>query len=978
MRAVKVDGRDFRFRWRAAVTAVVMILGLVQLRDAEAAVFVVNSTADPATGSAALCAAGNAGTCTLRDAIAAAAAAGGNDVITFSVGANQTITLTSVKTLTLNSNVMIDASDSPNLAIDGNSQTRVFVINNGVTASMQGLSVRHGHTSVFLNGYNGGGIVNNGTLVLTACVVSGNGADDGGGGIFNTGSLTLEETVVSGNTSGARGGGIWHEGGNLTLIRSTVSANASSQGAGIYSQSPLSIQGSSITDNAASTFTGAIFAEFTLTIVNSTISGNSAATYGGIYSTASGLFVNVTLAGNSGATAADYADFNDGKVTLKNTIVGDCKITSSAATPVTDGGGNLDGGSGCLGAVPAQVTSHSNATLNLGPLQDNGGPTLTRLPGPGSAALEGGVDGTCIDPSTTNNFDQRGTRRPQQLHCDVGAVEVVVPCYVNASATGLYNGTSWTDAYKSLQSALTDIACTETWVAKGTYKPTTGNTRTSTFNVRPFGVLRGGFAGNETTTAGRDFIANASVLSGDIGIPNNAADNSYHVVTIDGTTAAGDVGPDTILDGFTIIRGHAADDPANNSGGGLACLGSGHDCSPVLENLTFIGNSASYGGGLYHDGTYGTSNPKLSNVRFSGNSAVFDGGAIYSWGAHGIASPVVTNATFDGNTAAEFGGALFLDGTAGASSGTWSNAVFTNNTAVGMGGAICNWGVTAGDSSPALNGVTFAGNSGEDGGAIANHGLGGKSSPTLTDVTFAANTATQRGGAMFSDGSAAGVSNPTLQGVTFAANTANNGGALYNFGQAGQSNVTLTNVTLSFNIATSSGGGMFNDGANGVSQASLDGVTFYGNDGGQSGGAIVNSGVGGNGNPTLTNVILWNDKALANPEISNNTTVPAIDHSIVKGSHGSGGAWDATLGTDGGGNLDVDPLLGALQYNGGPTVTMMPGFSFGLNAGSNNTCPSTDQRGVPRPQPAGGNCDIGSVERRAFEDNIFNSRFEVF
>lgn len=55
-------------------------------------------------------------------------------------------------------------------------------------------------------------------------------------------------------------------------------------------------------------------------------------------------------------------------------------------------------------------------------------------------------------------------------------------CYVNDDATGANTGASWTNAYTSLQSALADT-CTEIWVAAGTYKPTTGTSRTATFQL---------------------------------------------------------------------------------------------------------------------------------------------------------------------------------------------------------------------------------------------------------------------------------------------------------------------------------------------------------------------------------------------------------------------------------------------------------------------------------------------------------------
>jgi hypothetical protein len=64
---------------------------------------------------------------------------------------------------------------------------------------------------------------------------------------------------------------------------------------------------------------------------------------------------------------------------------------------------------------------------------------------------------------------------------------------------------------------------------------------------------------------------------------------------------------------------------------------------------------------------------------------------------------------------------------------------------------------------------------------------------------------------------------------------------------------------------------------------------------------------------------------------------------------------------DAGAKQNTDPLLGALQNNGGETDTLalQPG-SPSIDAGTNDGCPATDQRGVSRPQ--GSACDIGAFE----------------
>src|SRR5262249_3328761 len=154
-------------------------------------------------------------------------------------------------------------------------------------------------------------------------------------------------------------------------------------------------------------------------------------------------------------------------------------------------------------------------------------------------------------------------------------------CYVKGDASGADDGSNWADAYTDLQSALAEHACDQVWVARGVYKPVTyvdGSSRAFSFNVRPGLRVYGGVAGLGSQ---RDAAVYHTVLSGDIDnnesgaglspastdlIPPNA-NNSYHVVVIDGTTAAGPVGAGTIVDGFTITGGNA-NGPGPDSHGG--------------------------------------------------------------------------------------------------------------------------------------------------------------------------------------------------------------------------------------------------------------------------------------------------------------------------------------------------------------------------------------------------------------------------
>ena len=203
-------------------------------------------------------------------------------------------------------------------------------------------------------------------------------------------------------------------------------------------------------------------------------------------------------------------------------------------------------------------------------------------------------------------------------------------CYVKRNASGANAGTSWTDAYTHLQSALGASPCTEIWVAAGTYKPTGGTDRNVTFQLKNGVAVYGGFAGTETTRTQRDPAVNATTLSGDIGAAGNS-DNSYHVVT--GVTGA-------TLDGFTITAGNANGNYPNDYGGGMY----NESSNPTLTNVTFSGNSAGgSGGGLSNY----LSSPMLSNVIFNGNTANYGGGGMFNSASH----PTLTNVTFSGNSA---------------------------------------------------------------------------------------------------------------------------------------------------------------------------------------------------------------------------------------------------------------------------------------------------------------------------------------
>ena len=464
--------------------------------------------------------------------------------------------------------------------------------------------------------------------------------------------------------------------------------------------------------------------------------------------------------------------------------------------------------------------------------------------------------------------------------------------YVDADAAGANDGSSWSDAFTDLQSALAMATSTDQiWVAAGTYLPATVLNRSLSFRITGSQnglALYGGFAGTEMTLGERDLSAgNETILSGDIGMPSDSTDNSYHVVYLDATTG-GSIKTATVIDGFTITAGNA-NDPNSTSrldrdGGGLLCngSGSGNVCNPSLGNLTFTNNTAaSHGGGMVSYAAFtGESSPSFTDVVFINNFAN-NGGALFNDARDGgISSPTLTGVTFTDNATPDTvvfgGGAIFnFASGGGVSSPIFTDVIFTGNTARG-GGAVFNDARSASRCNPTFTDVTFDSNiaSGNavllpslgrfGGGALTNYTEGGESSPVFINVTFVNNSAAVSGGAIYSESRSGGVSSPTFTNVTFVGNAADQlGGAMYNYASSGASSPTLTNVTFDGNTAAD-GGAIFNDARNGsASSPSLNDVVFVNNSASSSGGAMFNESrnSGGTSSPTLTRVTFASNTA---------------------------------------------------------------------------------------------------------------------
>ena len=283
----------------------------------------------------------------------------------------------------------------------------------------------------------GGGIDNGGgTLTATHNTFSGNGAFLGGGAIATTGgTLTATDDTFSGNNGNVTGGAIYDSySWTVTATNDTFSTNSAYLGGAIELDDccTLTATGDNFSGNSAFDGGGIYVGGYrnsgaTLTATDDTFSGNSATSGGGGINDGSdyGLGGSVTVADdtfaeNNAAAAGAIVGGELGTTVFGSIVVGEC------LGRITDRGFNLDYGDAGANTCGFSATAGDVVEQDpqLGPLQENGGPTETMAITPASPAFHKIPDGLC--PAV----DQRGVSRPQPSSsstCDIGAFEVVVP-----------------------------------------------------------------------------------------------------------------------------------------------------------------------------------------------------------------------------------------------------------------------------------------------------------------------------------------------------------------------------------------------------------------------------------------------------------------------------------------------------------------------------------------------------------------------
>jgi hypothetical protein len=580
----------------------------------------------------------------------------------------------------------------------GDNSHHVLVAKDVYVPAFDGFTITGGNASESAQDTYGGGLnVRTSTIHLTHCRIVGNRAEYGGGLAsrcngygYGSSSLYLKNCIIADNTSSGDGGGLWITHADLSAINCVLTGNtATSAGGALYAANQASA-----------------------TLTNCTVSANQAGYYPALYAAQGGASIRLhncivwesNSAAMSGAITASYSCLDDDSIDGTQNIAsnplfvdaegGDFRL--QPRSPAIDAGSNeavllpydLDDNNRFVDAPAVADTGNGTAPIvDMGayewspsPLDSDGDGVDDADDGcpSNSSKTEVGVCGcgtpdVCpSDDSSCEDCNENG--RPDQCDIAIGASldanangqpDECEPTpstrrYVDWRSTG-GNGQSWSTAYTNPQTALAEATAnpgsvSEIWVATGVYKPP-GNVgdRTRAFTLVDGVSMFGGFAGNETALARRDFRTNRTVLSGDLtGNDEGAAtvtnptlaDNSYHVVFAHNASGA-------VLDGFTITGGNADSGTADQYGGGFQMNGG----IVRIANCKFHGNAANYGAAAasHTEVTPPSAALVIRLCEFRGNTAGIDGGAY--WAMNTVST--IEGCLIADNQAGRLGGAVF-------------------------------------------------------------------------------------------------------------------------------------------------------------------------------------------------------------------------------------------------------------------------------------------------------------------------------
>lgn len=883
------------------------------------------------------------------------------------------------------------------VAIDGTS-----FVDNDVTGATTGSRPGGGGIAIVAGAVSVEGVVVEGNAVTEATPGVSRGAGIAITMSFDGGSPTITSSTIEENTGTTLGGGIYMQQSNsgscapLVVGLTTVRANEAGIGAGIDAQC-LTLQSSTVADNTASVSAGGISTvaggsvdSADVRILASTISGNTAPMDAGVLvatnspsighvidsSTISG---NHTTVGGSTAIRIDEPAVLDAPVAVESsTITGNdgpaaalvsetdldvagtviaaagaaCAATGTGT--ITSGGDNLATDATCNLVDP---TDHPSTDPMLNPLDDYGGPTETHLPLPDSPVVDG-APGGC--PPT----DQRGVVRPQGAGCDIGSVEAQPSELGVLVVTTTNDVVDAGDGVLSLREAI----------------------HLANVQAGPDQIVLGSGVSYELSIPGIDEDANATGdldSSGDLSIAGNGA-------TIDagGLDRALEATASLTISDLTVTGGDTTAGSTTRDGGGVRVNSEQSAVRVHLASVHLVDNvSSGDGGGLAVRLTETDSSVTVSDSAIEGNrTAILGGGLILT----GDATVDVQGTSIDHNmvdqalapfpNSGSGGGGMFLESAGRVLDSSVSHNVISP-PANGFGGGI-GFDHSAGVE---LARVQLVGNTG----AGAGGGIGGDDTPlSISESLVADNTAEAFGGGVWAAG-ALTLSESTIVGnqlvdvdsyggglgaevahisdSTIADNQGGRGGGLL------VSALEMSGTTISGNRAVGTGGGIGVGSTFETATPHIARSTISGNTAEDGAGAIATQvglapprpvelvevtiadnsgtvdGIAATAAVDMERTVIAGDGS--GPVCSGVAFIESLGHNASTGSCGLDEPTDLTF---------IQPSLGPLADNGGPTSTRRPLPGSPLLDAGGNECAAVDQRGVARPIALA--CDIGAVE----------------
>lgn len=264
--------------------------------------------------------------------------------------------------------------------------------------------------------------------------------------------------------------------------------------------------------------------------------------------------------------------------------------------------------------------------------------------------------------------------------CVTAIINAQTIFYVTPTGAGNQTGSSWSNAFSDLQSAIDSAYLSgggQVWVAKGIYHP--GTNRSDHYVMKNNVEIYGGFTGSETHLFQRNWQNNLTTLSGDIGVIGDSTDNICRLIN-NAYSQSAKLDTTAILDGF-IIRDGCANNP--NALMQNVCSGIYNEyASPGIYNCTFKNNYAEWTSVMQNK----FSAPYLENCIFEKNSCV-EYGAIFNYNSNCRVEGCIfiENNSYNPGCGG-FGGVFFN----GYSICTIDNSSFSRNFSTCKGGCIFN------------------------------------------------------------------------------------------------------------------------------------------------------------------------------------------------------------------------------------------------------------------------------------------------